>query len=596
MLIQKIKIGVLLSSILLSISSLTLHAEDLDSQTQTAERTITEQSIHPMETYKIFNFKDNGYTLAVNTSKKMIYNGTAYKPDVVLKYKGDEAVIDSSKYSLSYKNNTNAGTATVTVTGIDDAQNQKVPFVASSLSKNVYIGSISATFIIAPQSITDAVVPDIPTVLYTGKALNPAVTVTKNNKQLVLNKDYKITYENNKYYGQATANIQGINNYTGVIKRNFNIRLKGTALSISAPAYNKIKLKWTKVSGIDSYEIYRSTSPNSGFKKIKTLSKSKKSYTNSSVTFAKTYYYKIRTKKTIKVKVNKKTKKIKSYSDFSPVVSIATYLKGTTLSSASGASKTSIKIKWKKCTGAQGYEIFRSDKQDGTYTLIKSATGTSYTNSSLPINTTWYYKVRAYRKSGGVRIYGAFSTVKSASVNKTSATTTSSSGKVASSTTTNARLKELFPNGVPTKESQMAQYLVNIEVPVKKSDGSSNTIVLRVHKSLATKIQEAFKDMYDIGFPIFGSKDVKNPGPTYAYSWRGMTGSSKLSHHSYGCAIDINPGSNPMIGHTSGKYAPYIDPYSVTPEVVAIWKKYGFYWGGYFNRAKDYMHFSYTGN
>ena len=49
-----------------------------------------------------------------------------------------------------------------------------------------------------------------------------------------------------------------------------------------------------------------------------------------------------------------------------------------------------------------------------------------------------------------------------------------------------------------------------------------------------------------------------------------------------------------MIGVTEGKYQPGVDPYSVTPEVVAIWKKHGFFWGGDWKSSKDYMHFTYT--
>ena len=39
-------------------------------------------------------------------------------------------------------------------------------------------------------------------------------------------------------------------------------------------------------------------------------------------------------------------------------------------------------------------------------------------------------------------------------------------------------------------------------------------------------------------------------------------------------------------------YKPYENPYSVTKEVVNIFRKYNFGWGASFN---DYMHFSYFG-
>lgn len=43
-------------------------------------------------------------------------------------------------------------------------------------------------------------------------------------------------------------------------------------------------------------------------------------------------------------------------------------------------------------------------------------------------------------------------------------------------------------------------------------------------------------------------------------------------------------------------YRPGADPLSIPDNVVAIWKKHGFYWGGDWKSAKDYMHFTFTGN
>lgn len=59
----------------------------------------------------------------------------------------------------------------------------------------------------------------------------------------------------------------------------------------------KIKVTWTKSKGykVDYYQIYRSTSKNGTYKKIYTTkSGTAKSFTNSSVTKGKRYYYKVR--------------------------------------------------------------------------------------------------------------------------------------------------------------------------------------------------------------------------------------------------------------------------------------------------------------
>lgn len=150
-----------------------------------------------------------------------------------------------------------------------------------------------------------------------------------------------------------------------------------------------------------------------------------------------------------------------------------------------------------------------------------------------------------------------------------------------------ARLTWLFPGGVPQSSAQMQNYLTQIAVPVVDASGRSGTITLTVHKKLANEIQAVFQEMKAAGFPVRASD-------TGGYVWRQMASGANRSHHSYGCVIDLNWTSNPMLGVTGGSYRPGVDPYSVTPKVVAIWKRHGFYWGGDWKKSKDYMHFTYT--
>ena len=154
---------------------------------------------------------------------------------------------------------------------------------------------------------------------------------------------------------------------------------------------------------------------------------------------------------------------------------------------------------------------------------------------------------------------------------------------------TNERINFLFPDGVPTNEYDMKNYMVTISVPILDKNGNNTTMNITVHEKLQNAVLEGFKQMKEIGFPIDSSQ-------TAGYCYRQMSSdSSKLSHHSYGSCIDINWNSNPAT-YTGGIYAPFSDPLSITPEVVSIWAKLGFYWGGYWTGYyTDYMHFTYTG-
>lgn len=56
----------------------------------------------------------------------------------------------------------------------------------------------------------------------------------------------------------------------------------------------------------------------------------------------------------------------------------------------------SIQLSWDPVEGATGYQIYRAGSLGGSYSMITSVTGTTYTNISLSAATTYIYKVRAF--------------------------------------------------------------------------------------------------------------------------------------------------------------------------------------------------------
>lgn len=72
------------------------------------------------------------------------------------------------------------------------------------------------------------------------------------------------------------------------------------------------------------------------------------------------------------------------------------------------------------------------------------------------------------------------------------------------------------------------------------------------------------------------------------YANRNIAGTSTASLHSYGLAIDINPGANPV---THGKVRT-----NLPPNIAQLAAKYGLSWGGSWRGSKkDPMHFSIQG-
>ncbi|MGF6953637.1 fibronectin type 3 domain-containing protein [Neobacillus sp. B4I6] len=176
----------------------------------------------------------------------------------------------------------------------------------------------------------------------------------------------------------------------------------------TASSYNSIKLTWTPATGVDGYDIYRSTSSAGTFTKISSTTDPTAYYTNTGLNTGTTYYYKIQTYFTF-------DNGEKIYGAFSPVVSAKPVLAVPASPKAASASYSSIKTSWTAVSGASGYEVSRATSSTGTYSLVgNTTTATSLTNTGLSTNKVYYYKIRAYRMVGTTKVYGGYTTVVSA--------------------------------------------------------------------------------------------------------------------------------------------------------------------------------------
>lgn len=102
------------------------------------------------------------------------------------------------------------------------------------------------------------------------------------------------------------------------------------------------------------------------------------------------------------------------------------------LSTVFSSSSTEISLKWKRISGVDGYQIYRSGKQGSGYKKIATVTGSStveYTDKDLVTGNIYYYKVRGYKGS----VKGGFSPVLSAQtlpMSKLKSAVSSGSGKI----------------------------------------------------------------------------------------------------------------------------------------------------------------------
>ena len=102
---------------------------------------------------------------------------------------------------------------------------------------------------------------------------------------------------------------------------------------------------------------------------------------------------------------------------------------------------------------------------------------------------------------------------------------------------------------------EIRENLTIIDVPYFSFKGKTQNGQLVVHTELAADVKQIFKELLEIRFPIermvpavgYDWDDDKSMADnnTSAFNYRLIYGTNRLSNHSYGRAIDINPVQNP---------------------------------------------------
>ena len=144
-------------------------------------------------------------TLTIDAIANQNFTGEALTPAVVVK-DGSTTLIFGTDYSVTYSNNINLGTATVTIAGMGN-----------------YIGTKSQTFLIVQRLAAALTIDPIANQAYTGTALTPAVVVKDGNTTLTLGTDYSVAYSSNTNAGTATVTITGLGEYLGTKAQTFVI-------------------------------------------------------------------------------------------------------------------------------------------------------------------------------------------------------------------------------------------------------------------------------------------------------------------------------------------------------------------------------------
>lgn len=151
--------------------------------------------------------------------------------------------------------------------------------------------------------------------------------------------------------------------------------------------------------------------------------------------------------------------------------------------------------------------------------------------------------------------------------------------------------------------------IVAIKIPYIKFNNEEQIGVLEVHKDVKNEVINIFNEIKELGFPIFKMETIDKydwddeksvvANNTSGYNFRFVSGTTKLSDHAIGLAIDINPKQNPWLHPSALNIFPYVPGETRTIEpnsnVVKIFEKCGWTWGGNW-RNPDYQHFFKAGD
>lgn len=310
------------------------------------------------------------------------YTGSAQKPGATVK-SGDKVLVSGTDFTVSYSNNTNAGTAKATIKG-----------------KGNYSGTITKEFTITPADIsqlTASLSADI--FRYNGTEQKPSVTVKSRDKMLVPDTDFTVSYSDNIDVGTATVNITGQGNYTGSMTRTFTIT------NARIPAVITAK----------SVTLNQSTKKTSVFT-AETDGKITLKSSNSKIV-------KVSGTKIIPVAPGKVTLTItaargQDYEKASKKISVTVRPLTTSKLSLKSTAKKQATVSWTAAKSISRYQIYysrRSDMKNAKHITAKSS-AKSAVLKNLTSKKKYYVRIRTYKTVSGKKYYSTWSSVKSVTV------------------------------------------------------------------------------------------------------------------------------------------------------------------------------------
>ncbi|MDL2280639.1 fibronectin type III domain-containing protein [Selenomonadales bacterium OttesenSCG-928-I06] len=194
------------------------------------------------------------------------------------------------------------------------------------------------------------------------------------------------------FYKVQAVGDSGESVLAGPVLGKTNAILIPTGLEATPLSSSSIIVTWSATAGAILYFVYRSTFQNGNYELATTTPNT--SFTDTGLDANTTYYYKVAAYNGSEIGLMAGPVSATTFSDNPPQPPLNVV--------ARALSQTSIIVSWSPVNNADLYYVYRSDSENGTYSLVGITPTTNYTDTGLNPGTTYYYKVASLNNSTGL--------------------------------------------------------------------------------------------------------------------------------------------------------------------------------------------------
>ena len=325
-------------------------------------------------------------------------------------------LVKDKDFTVSYKNNTKPGTATVTVTGIGN--------YAGTLTKTFKINAKETkvdkvTGFASQETTTSSIKLAWNKVDCDGYEITRYSTGSKKYVKIAdINNADTTTYTDSgrtsgcyyKYKIRAYKVVDGVKVYSeesNIVKA--TAKPQAPALKAGTIDSDSISMSWNAIGRASGYEVYRKDANSEDYKLVKDLNAT--TYTDKGLAKGTEYSYKVKSYRVVDG--------VKVYSGDSN--SISAKIKDSFKLNLEKTTRNSVEFSWDKIKDATGYEILRYSTASKKYVVIddidfdklsdedreasEEAEVYSYLDQGKTSATIYNYKVKAYNKVDGKKVY-----------------------------------------------------------------------------------------------------------------------------------------------------------------------------------------------